>query len=119
MFVLFAVLTALAVGLWLSALNVQYRDVRYTIPFLTQFWMFLTPVAYPASLVPAAYRPLYGLNPMAGVVEGFRWALLGYGRPGLGADGGLRRGGRGPACRRGALLPPDGKNLRRCGIADE
>jgi lipopolysaccharide transport system permease protein len=75
-FTLFAVLTALAVGLWLSALNVQYRDVRYTIPFLTQFWMFLTPVAYSASLVPPAYRLLYGLNPMAGVVEGFRWALL-------------------------------------------
>ena len=74
-------LTALAVGLWLSALNVQYRDVRYTIPFLTQFWLFLTPVAYPASLVPAAYRPLYGLNPMAGVVEGFRWALLGTDAP--------------------------------------
>ena len=75
-FTLFAVLTALAVGLWLSALNVQYRDVRYTIPFLTQFWMFLTPVAYAASLVPPKYRLLYGLNPMAGVVEGFRWALL-------------------------------------------
>jgi lipopolysaccharide transport system permease protein len=75
-FVLFAVLTALAVGLWLSTLNVQYRDVRYTIPFLTQLWMFLTPVAYPASLVPARYRLLYGLNPMSGVVEGFRWALL-------------------------------------------
>ena len=80
-FVLFAVLSALAVGLWLSALNVQYRDVRYTIPFLTQFWMFLTPVAYPASLVPAQYRLLYGLNPMAGVVEGFRWALLGTDAP--------------------------------------
>jgi lipopolysaccharide transport system permease protein len=80
-FVLFALLAALAVGLWLSALNVQYRDVRYTIPFLTQFWLFLTPVAYPASLVPAAYRPLYGLNPMAGVVEGFRWALLGTEAP--------------------------------------
>jgi lipopolysaccharide transport system permease protein len=76
-FALFALVAALAVGLWLSALNVQYRDVRYTLPFLTQFWMFLTPVAYPASLVPAAYRPLYGVNPMAGVVEGFRWALLG------------------------------------------
>jgi lipopolysaccharide transport system permease protein len=75
-FTLFAVLSALAVGLWLSALNVQYRDVRYTIPFLTQFWMFLTPVAYSASLVPPEYRLLYGLNPMAGVVEGFRWALL-------------------------------------------
>lgn len=74
---LFALLAALAVGLWLSALNVQYRDVRYALPFLTQLWMFLTPVAYPASLVPEAYRPLYGLNPMAGVVEGFRWALLG------------------------------------------
>ena len=80
-FALFAVLTALAVGLWLSALNVQYRDVRYTIPFLTQFWLFATPVAYPASLVPEAYRPLYGLNPMAGVVEGFRWALLGTDAP--------------------------------------
>jgi lipopolysaccharide transport system permease protein len=75
-FTLFAVLTALAIGLWLSALNVRYRDVRYTIPFLTQFWLFLTPVAYAASLVPPAYRLLYGLNPMAGVVEGFRWALL-------------------------------------------
>ncbi len=80
-FVVFAVLTALAAGLWLSALNVQYRDVRYTIPFLTQFWMFLTPVAYPASLVPEQYRPLYGLNPMAGVIEGFRWALLGTDAP--------------------------------------
>ena len=76
-----AAATALAVGLWLSALNVQYRDVRYTIPFLTQFWLFATPVAYPASLVPEAYRPLYGLNPMVGVVEGFRWALLGTDAP--------------------------------------
>lgn len=80
-FMLFAVLAALAVGLWLSALNVQFRDVRYTIPFLTQFWMFLTPVAYPASLVPIGYRTLYGLNPMVGVVEGFRWALLGTDAP--------------------------------------
>jgi lipopolysaccharide transport system permease protein len=76
-FVVFAVVTALSVGLWLSALNVQFRDVRYTIPFLTQFWMFATPVAYPASLVPEKWRVLFGLNPMAGVVEGFRWALLG------------------------------------------
>jgi lipopolysaccharide transport system permease protein len=76
-FVLFALATALAVGLWLSALNVQYRDVRYTVPFLTQFWLFLTPIAYPSSLVPAAWRWLYGLNPMAGVVDGFRWALAG------------------------------------------
>lgn len=77
LFVLLASATALGVGFWLSALNVQYRDVRYTIPFLIQFWLFATPVAYPSSLVPERWRPLYGLNPMAGVVEGFRWALLG------------------------------------------
>jgi lipopolysaccharide transport system permease protein len=76
-FLLLAIVTALAVGLWLSALNVQYRDVRYTITFLTQFWLFATPVAYPSSLIPEPWRALYGLNPMAGVVEGFRWALLG------------------------------------------
>lgn len=77
LFLLLALTTALGVGLWLSALNVQYRDVRYTIPFLTQFWLFATPVAYPASLVPEPWRAVLGLNPMAGVVEGFRWALLG------------------------------------------
>ncbi len=77
LFLLLAVATALAVGLWLSALNVQYRDVRYTIPFLTQFWLFATPIAYSSSLVPERWRAWYGLNPMAGVVEGFRWALLG------------------------------------------
>jgi lipopolysaccharide transport system permease protein len=77
LFILLAIATALAVGLWLSALNVQYRDVRYTIPFLAQFWLFVTPIAYPSSLVPEGWRVLYGLNPMAGVVEGFRWALLG------------------------------------------
>jgi len=76
-FLLLAVATALAVGLWLSALNVKYRDVRYTIGFLTQVWLFATPVAYSSSMVPARWRALYGLNPMAGVVEGFRWALLG------------------------------------------
>ena len=75
--ILFAILTALAVGLWLSALNVKYRDVQYTIPFLTQFWLYATPIAYPSSLVPEKYRALYGLNPMAGVVDAFRWALLG------------------------------------------
>lgn len=80
-FVLLAVLTAVAVGLGLSALNVQFRDVRYTLPFLTQFWMFATPIAYPSSLVPETWRPLYGLNPMSGVVEGFRWALLGRAEP--------------------------------------
>ena len=77
LFILLAVMTALGVGLWLSALNVQYRDVRYTLNFLTQFWLFITPVAYPSSIVPEKWRALYGLNPMAGVVEGFRWALLG------------------------------------------
>jgi lipopolysaccharide transport system permease protein len=84
LFVLLAVATALAVGLWLSALNVKFRDVRYTIPFLTQLWMFATPVAYPSSLVPEPWRAWFGLNPMAGVVEGFRWALLGRsGGPGV------------------------------------
>ncbi len=76
-FILLAVMTALSVGLWLSALNVKYRDVRYTINFMIQFWLFATPVAYPSSLIPEQWRWLYGLNPMAGVVEGFRWALLG------------------------------------------
>jgi lipopolysaccharide transport system permease protein len=77
LFVALALATALSVGLWLSSLNVKYRDVRYTIPFLTQFWLFATPVAYPTSIVPEQWRPLLGLNPMTGVVEGFRWALLG------------------------------------------
>jgi lipopolysaccharide transport system permease protein len=76
-FVLFAVVTALAIGIWLSALNVQYRDVQYTIPFLTQFLLFATPIAYSTTLVPERYRFVYGLNPMAGVVEGFRWTLFG------------------------------------------
>jgi lipopolysaccharide transport system permease protein len=74
---LLALVTALGVGLWLSALNVQYRDVKYAVPFLTQFWMFATPIAYPSSLLREPWRTVYGLNPMAGVVEGFRWALLG------------------------------------------
>jgi lipopolysaccharide transport system permease protein len=80
-FVLLAITTALGVGLWLAALNVQFRDVRYTLPFLTQFWFFATPIAYPSSLVSERWQPLLGLNPMAGVVEGFRWAMLGTGRP--------------------------------------
>jgi lipopolysaccharide transport system permease protein len=80
-FTLLAVLTALGVGLWLSALNALYRDVRYIVPFLVQLWMFGSPVAYPSSLVPAKWRWLYGLNPMAGVIEGFRWALTGHGEP--------------------------------------
>jgi len=81
LFVILAVTTALAVGLWLSALNVEYRDVAYTIPFLAQFWLFATPIAYPSSLIPEQWRPFYGLNPMTGVVEGFRWALLGTQNP--------------------------------------
>ena len=80
-FLLLAVLTALGVGLWLSALNAIYRDVRYVIPFLIQFWLFASPVAYPSSLVPQRWQWLYGLNPMAGVIEGFRWALTGHGQP--------------------------------------
>lgn len=74
---LLAFTTSLGVGLWLSALNVEFRDVRYTIPFLTQFWMFASPIAYPSSMLSEPWRTLYGINPMAGVIEGFRWALLG------------------------------------------
>jgi lipopolysaccharide transport system permease protein len=75
-FLLLAFVTALGAGLWLSAFNVQYRDVRYILPFLIQLLLFATPIAYPASLLPESLRALYGLNPMVGVVEGFRWALL-------------------------------------------
>ena len=84
-FLLLAFTTSLGIGLWLSALNVQYRDVRYTIPFLTQLWLFATPVIYPSSLVHGPWRIILGLNPMTGVVEGFRWSLLGIG----GAPGGI------------------------------
>jgi lipopolysaccharide transport system permease protein len=75
--IVFVIVTALSVGLILSALNVQYRDVRHAVPFLIQIWMFATPVVYPSSLVPARWRVLYGLNPMAGVIDAFRWALWG------------------------------------------
>jgi lipopolysaccharide transport system permease protein len=78
---LLALLTAFGVGLWLSALNVQYRDVQHAVPFLIQIWMFSTPIAYPSSLLPEPWRTVYGLNPIVGVVEGFRWALLASGRP--------------------------------------
>jgi lipopolysaccharide transport system permease protein len=77
LFLLLALIASLGVGLWLSALNVEYRDVRYVVPFITQFWLFVTPIAYPSSLLPEPWRTVYGLNPMVGVVEGFRWALLG------------------------------------------
>lgn len=77
--VLLTLLTAVGVGLWLAALNARYRDVRYCLPFLVQLWFFATPIAYPASLVPPLWRPILGLNPMAGAVEGFRWAVLGTG----------------------------------------
>jgi lipopolysaccharide transport system permease protein len=76
-FVLLGAVAAFAVGLWLSALNVRYRDVRHAVPFLIQFWLFVTPVAYSSGLVPARWRLWYGLNPMVGVVDGFRWSLLG------------------------------------------
>jgi lipopolysaccharide transport system permease protein len=72
-----ALVTAVGVGLWLSALNVRYRDVRHTLPFLTQLWLFATPIAYPTTMVPEGWRLVYGMNPMVGVVDGFRWALLG------------------------------------------
>jgi lipopolysaccharide transport system permease protein len=79
------VLTALAVSVWLSALDVQYRDVRYAVPFLMQVWLFATPVIYSASDVPAVWRPLLAVNPMTGVIEGFRWALIGSGEAPLAA----------------------------------
>lgn len=77
LFLILALISALGVGLWLSALNVLYRDIGYVLPFLTQFWMFITPIAYPASMVPEKWKIIYALNPMTGVVEGFRWAMLG------------------------------------------
>jgi len=83
-FALLAFVTALGVGLWLSALNVKYRDVQHAVPFLVQIWLFATPIAYPTSLVPGPWRIVYALNPVVGVVEGFRWALLGTSQaPGL------------------------------------
>jgi lipopolysaccharide transport system permease protein len=80
-FLLLAVMTAVAVSLYLSALNVQYRDVEHTIPFLVQFWMYASPVVYSIKIVPQKWRLLYSLNPMAGTIEGFRWALLGNEHP--------------------------------------
>lgn len=77
LFLFLALITSLGVGYWLSAMNVQFRDVRYIVPFLIQTWLFITPIAYPSSLLDNPWRTIYGINPMAGVVEGFRWALLG------------------------------------------
>jgi lipopolysaccharide transport system permease protein len=77
LFVLLALVTSLGAGLWLAALNVKYRDVRYVVPFMVQLWLFASPIVYPSTLIDPAWRPLYGLNPMVGVVEGTRWALLG------------------------------------------
>jgi lipopolysaccharide transport system permease protein len=80
---LLALVTALGVGFWLSALNVEFRDVRYVLPFVVQLWLFATPIAYPSTLLSEPWRAIYGINPMVGVVEGFRWALLGTAtRPG-------------------------------------
>ncbi len=81
-FILLALMTSVGVGLWLSAINVRYRDVRYVIPFLIQFWLFASPVVYSSTLLPERYQIIYGINPMAGVIEGFRWALLGTEAPG-------------------------------------
>jgi lipopolysaccharide transport system permease protein len=78
-FLLLTFVTSLGVGLWLSALNVEYRDIRYVVPFLVQIWMFVSPVVYPSSLIHEPWRTVYGLNPMVGVLDGFRWALLGSG----------------------------------------
>lgn len=76
-FLLLLIMTVLGVGLWLSALNIHYRDIRYIVPFMTQFGMFVSPVVYPSSVVPARWQSIYAMNPMVGVIEGFRWALLG------------------------------------------
>lgn len=81
LFILLAIITALGVALWLSAINVQYRDVGYALPFLSQFWMFVTPIAYSSKVISEQWQVVYALNPMAGVVNGFRWALLGVGNP--------------------------------------
>lgn len=81
-FILLALVTSLGVGLWFSAINVKYRDVRYVIPFLIQLWLFASPVVYSSSLLPEKYQVIYGLNPMAGVIEGFRWTILGTEPPG-------------------------------------
>jgi lipopolysaccharide transport system permease protein len=81
LFVLLALVTCLGAGLWLAALNVQYRDVRYVVPFMIQLWLFASPIVYPSTKIPEYWRTLYGLNPMVGVIEGSRWSLYGGGAP--------------------------------------
>ena len=81
-FIILALTTSLGVGLWLAAMNVKYRDVRYVTPFLIQLWLFASPVVYSSSLLPERFQAIYGINPMSGVIEGFRWALLGTEPPG-------------------------------------
>ena len=82
-----AALLALAMGLWLGPINVRFRDVKYTLTFMLQIWMYATPIVYPLSLIPAGWRWLYSLNPMVGVIEGFRWAVFGKGDPDVVAMG--------------------------------
>ena len=119
LFLLLALMTALAVGLLLSPLHVKYRDVGYVVPFLVQFWMFASPVIYPVSLVPEQWRLLYSLNPMVGVIEGFRWALLGKESPDFRVMSGECRRRTGTAVERGRLLQTNGTNLRgRCVMGD-
>jgi lipopolysaccharide transport system permease protein len=83
LFILLAILTAFGISLWLAAINVQFRDVRYTLPFVVQIWLFISPIAYASTLVPEKWRALYAMNPMVGVIDGFRWALLDGPPPGL------------------------------------
>ena len=112
-FLLLALITSLGVGLWLSALNVRFRDVRYVVPFITQFWLFATPIAYPSSLLAEPWRTIYGLNPMVGVVEGVRWALLGTNT----APGAMIAVSVTDVCprarQRRLLLPPHGEGVCR------
>ena len=115
-FLLLAFITSLGVSLWLSAMYVQFRDIRHIVPFLTQIWLFATPIAYPSSLLSEPWRTLYGINPMVGVVEGFRWALLGTNT----APGPMIIVSSLVALAivdfRGFLFPANGKNVCRCSL---
>ena len=116
LFFLLAFVSALGVSLWLSALNVEYRDVRYAIPFLSQLWMFATPIAYPSSLLHEPWRAVYGLNPMAGVVEGFRWALVGADTAPGPVIIASSCAAFAVADRWSLLFPANGKDLCGCGV---